>query len=345
MVNPETQIKELYPLVPPKINSVVGYSGALYAKGEILSGEVSLYRVSKDSNKLIKIREVPILYSRGLTNQLYGMSNNPSVDQLKESAVGADQFFKQLAQRGQGDALSQHKLYEVQHELTEGGLHGAFAVSGDTFYLEYDYKLFRWEPGDTKWYDTGVEETSELTRRGAAEAFELAGMPREKIGEILMTWSKGFKIAVSEDTVYVGKRDGHLVVSSDRGNDWIDATPALPFPVKAFKDIVFVGSTVYVATDEGVVTSSDGKQWQAVTDSEGTALNIDKLTVDGIALYGVTKRTAAYYGVTNFYRLESGTWQQIAPEVSDRITSLVVDGDTLYVGTEDRGMRYINLEK
>ena len=46
------------------------------------------------------------------------------------------------------------------------------------------------------------------------------------------------KLAVSGDTVYVGKRDGHPVVSFDRGTNWIDLTPALPFAVKVFKEIV-----------------------------------------------------------------------------------------------------------
>ena len=30
-------------------------------------------------------------------------------------------------------------------------LKGPFAVSGDTFYIEYNFKLFRWEIGNAKW--------------------------------------------------------------------------------------------------------------------------------------------------------------------------------------------------
>ena len=56
---------------------------------------------------------------------------------------------------------------------------------------------------------------------------------------------KDLKLAVSEDTVYVGKRDGHLNVSFDKGNTWIDLTPALPFPVKVFKEIVVAGTSVF----------------------------------------------------------------------------------------------------
>ena len=76
------------------------------------------------------------------------------------------------------------------------GLWGSFAVSDETFYMEYNYKLFRWRPGDPEWHDTGVEETGELRRE---------------------TLWRGFKIAASDGTVYVGKRDGHLMQSLDGG--------------------------------------------------------------------------------------------------------------------------------
>ena len=128
----------------------------------------------------------------------------------------------------------------------------------------------------------------------AMKAFEGAGAARGKDWhEILSTWRE-FTLAVSGNTIYVGKRDGHLVASFDMGNNWLDLTPALPFPVKAFKDIVFAEPTVYVATDAGVAASSDGKQWHAITDAAGTRLNMEKLTVDRDTLYGFTKNTGIY---------------------------------------------------
>ena len=65
---------------------------------------------------------------------------------------------------------------------------------------------------------------------------------------------------------------------------------------------------------------------------------MEHLAVDGITLYGVTKKTG-------IYRLESGTWKQIVSEMPDSVTSLAVDGNTLYVGTQNRGMLHFNLEK
>ena len=286
---------------PPLIDEIVVSGDGLYAKGKIPFEEVRLYRVSTDNNTLIPIQEVPVFYPVALIDKAF-------IEQFQERIPGATQFFKQLAEPD----------FQWSDELIRGGLRGAFAVSDDTFYMEYNYKLFRWDPGETQWYDTEMEETSELSR--------------DKM-------MRGFNLAVSSDTVYVGKRDGHLVVSFDRGNNWIDLTPILPFPVKVFKEIVFAGSTVYVATDVGVTVSSDGKRWRAIADAAGTHLVMEKLAVAGNTLYGVSK--------AGVYRLEraNGTWERVAPKISDRVTSLVVDGDVLYVGTRSSGMLHFNLDE
>ncbi len=204
-----------------------------------------------------------------------------------------------------------------QEELRQYGLRGAFAVSDDTFYMEYNFKLFRWEQGDTEWYDTGQEETIELT-------LDIA--------------RRDLKLAVSGDIVYIGKRDGHLNVSFDRGNNWIDLTQALPFPVKTFKEIVVAGATVYVATDAGIITSEGGRNWRPVTDVDGKNIIMERLTVDGTTLYGITKNTG-------IYRLERGGWKHVVSDTPDNVNSLAVDGNTLYVGTQDRAMLHFILEK
>ena len=35
----------------------------------------------------------------------------------------------------------------------------AFAVSGETFYVEYMRQLFRWKRGESKWFNTGLVDT------------------------------------------------------------------------------------------------------------------------------------------------------------------------------------------
>ena len=302
----EIPMSDTYREAPPKITHIFNSGGVIYAKGgkdDGFSQQTRLYRVSTDGSKLVRIQGLPYFDNDALQRQL---SQDYSIETLQDSSAGARQFFKQIVTNPQ-----------MQSTLIRLGFHGPFAVSGDTFYMEYNFKLFRCEPKDTEWYDTGVEETVELSRE--------------------IAW-KDLKLAVSGDTVYVGKRDGHLVVSYDKGNNWIDLTAALPFPVKTFNDIVVAGSTVYVATDEGIITSDGGRNWRVVTDPQDTNLIMEQLAVDRATLYGTTEKTG-------IYRLDSNVWEQVVSDAPNNITSLAVDGKTLYVGTQDRGMLHFNLAK
>ncbi len=294
----------------PGISQIAKSGSVLYAKGKI-PGNINngFYRVS-DDNRLVPLQEIPIFDTRSLKNQLLFMENL-SLEQWQEHFSGATQFFKQLAQ---GDVQQDRVRLE---KLIRLGFRGPFAVSDGTFYVEYRFKLFRWKPGETEWYDTGQEETVELTPY----------IIRQEL-----------KLAASGDTVYVGKRDGHLVVSFDRGTNWMRLTSALPFSFRTFKEIVFAGGTVYVATDTGVATSKDGKNWHPVTDAQGRNLGMEHLAVDGETVYGAPVRTGVY-------RLENDIWEQVVSEIPDDVTSLAVDGDTLYVGTRKSGMLHFNLEK
>ena len=284
---------------PPRITQIIKHGNVLYAKGKenvYPSYYTRIYRVSSDGRTLVQIQGMPVLNSYELDEQV-----------SEGSALGATQFLKLFTQ----------PKSKLRSDLTERGLHGAFAVTDDTFYVEYNYKLFRWKLGDTEWYDTKQEETVELT-------LDIA--------------KRKLKLAVSGDTVYVGKRDGRLVASFDRGTNWIDLTPALPFTFKTFNEIILVGDTVSVVTDAGIATSDNGKHWHAITDTVGSHLIMEHLAIDGTTLYGVTKGTG-------IYSLESGTWEQVVSEIPDGVTSLAVDGNTLYVGTQSNGMLHYNLER
>ena len=89
------------------------------------------------------------------------------------------------------------------------------------------------------------------------------------------------KLAASGGSVYVGKGNGHLLQSFDEGDTWKDVTSDLPSSVVRFKTMVFAGSTIYVATDKGVIYSSDGTNWHETTDAEGTPLVINRFAVEG----------------------------------------------------------------
>ena len=196
---------------------------------------------------------------------------------------------------------------------------GAFAVSGETFYAEYMRQLLRWKRGESKWFNTGLADTGK--RSAKRENFR---------GDL--------KLAVSKETVYVGKRDGSLFQSFDSGVTWKDLTANLPLRFERLKEITFAGSTVYVATDAGVLTSEDGEHWRAITDTAGTHTLIDRMAVDTMTVYGA--------GDEGVYRLNNrDEWEEISPEVPDSVKALVINNDRLYIVTEHRGMFYVSLEK
>jgi len=299
---------------PPYIIQIISSDGVIYAKGRshYPIGELRHYRVTEDENILVPIQGMPTFDSRELRDSLR-KSQNLSIEALQKDFSGANLFFERLLQLPPKD----------QELLINNALGEPFAVSGNTFYMEYNFKLFRWEPGDTEWQ--GIKQ--EVTSRGGARHLQLA---------------------VSGDTVYVGRRDGHLVVSYDKGDNWIDLTPALPFPVRSYKKIVAAGSAVYVSTDAGTLKSDDGRNWQVVTGTKGTNLIMEELAVDDTTLYGITKDTG-------IYRLESdsNTWERIITEIPESATvnitssgtSLAVTGNALYLGTQFNGMFHFNLEK
>ena len=188
-------------------------------------------------------------------------------------------------------------------------------ASRDTFYVEYQRGLFKWKLGDPEWTNTGLVDTSQ----GSYSDFR-----------------GGFKIAVSGETVYVGQRDGHLFQSFDEGNSWKDVTSSLPLRFTHFKKIAFAGSTVYVATDKGVLTSQNGEHWHILTDRMGKCPVIDRFAVDGATVYGV--------GDAGVYRLDTdGRWRQISSSVPDKTVSFVVSKESLYIATRVRGMFHIPL--
>lgn len=192
---------------------------------------------------------------------------------------------------------------------------GRLAVSDKTFYIEYRRELFKCKFGTWKWVSTGLTDSGKRPANSR----------------------KGFQLAVSGKTTYVGMRDGKLFQSFDEGTNWKDVTPNLPLQFKRFKEITFVGSAVYVSTDKGVLTSPTGEHWRVLTDTEGERLIVASLAVDDTTVYGVCNAGA--------YRLDNrGKWKKVSPEVPGGIRELVFANGKLYIITNRRGMFHISLK-
>ena len=295
-----------------EVVQITDTDNVLYAKVNRRKSEALIFQLSDDGGALTCAEGVPPSFdSRELfhhaLNGTRGKIPAFETDALtgkplfENPVFGADLFFRRLVEI---DA-------QLVYQMVQAGLSGSFAVSDETFYMEYNYKLFRWKLGDPEWHDTGVEETGELRHE---------------------TLWRGFKIAASDGTIYVGKRDGHLMQSLDGGDTWNDITSSFSLSIEHFEDIVFAGSTVYIATDKGVFNSKDGVIWDVLVDETGKPVIIKSLAAATDSVYGAND--AGIYSLKS----DTSTLEQVAPEISGVVTSLVVDEDTFYVGTERRGV-------
>ncbi|RKU27074.1 hypothetical protein C6497_12310 [Candidatus Poribacteria bacterium] len=213
-----------------------------------------------------------------------------------------------------------------------------FAISGDTYYVEFRQRLYKWKPGAAGWVNTGLSkplnsDTFPFTPQSSIIEFE--GI--STLHTLLESMS--FKIAVSKNIVFVGIRDGRLMQSVDEGETWRDVAHHLPFQVESFKKIVFAEQTVYVATDKGVLRSRNGLKWELITDSNGDHLVLDHLSEDGTTVYGQANQLV--------YKTDENTniWKQITPEIPYQVSSLATENNTLYVGTLGGGVLRYELNK
>ena len=272
--------------------------GGLY--GIVPDGNnLRIFRLSTDDNTLIPTQRVPSFDEKTLSTELWTTVAKAEGLNLSD------------------DIEKNEKLMKALQTVATFVIAGGFTSTNETFYVEHQRRLFKWKPGNPEWTNTGL--------------IDLGKQPDEDL-------QNGFKLAVSGETVYIGKRAGQLFQSLDAGDTWKDITSSLQLPFTRFNEIVFAGSTVYVATNTGVLASQDGENWRVLTDTASQPVVIDRLAINHTNVYGA--------GDTGIYRLDDrGRWKQMAASVPDRVISLVVNNDRLYIATQHRGMFHIPLEE
>ena len=266
--------------------------GVLYASNSELRDGVTLFRLSDAGDVFLPVEDVPDFEEDTLHTE-----EMKKFMEAENNNVDLDKVQEQWK-------VNRHRVME------EWRTNGTFTVTDDTVFIEYRHKLYRWRFGETTWHDTGLED--------------IEGMSA--------IYGKGFTLAVSENTVYAGKREGDLFLSQDSGDTWRDVTEKLAFPFGYFKEILFAGSTAYVSTDMGVMRSNDGETWHVVTDTDRNRLIMDRIAVDGPTAYGVCD--SGVYQVDG----QTNTWIQVASEPSHTATALAIDSDMIYIGTEQNGV-------
>ncbi|MDE0554484.1 MAG: sigma-70 family RNA polymerase sigma factor, partial [Candidatus Poribacteria bacterium] len=211
--------------------------GGLY--GIVPNGNnLRIFHLSTDDNTLTSTQRIPSFDEKTLSTELWTTVAKAEGLNLPD------------------DIEKNEKLMKALQTVATFVIAGGFTSTNETFYVEYQRRLFKWKPGDPEWTNTGL--------------MDLGKQPDEDL-------QNGFKLAASGETVYVGKREGELFQSLDSGDTWKDITSSLPLPFTHFSEIVFAGSTVYIATDTGVLASQDGENWRVLTDSTDQPVVIDRL--------------------------------------------------------------------
>ncbi len=293
---------------------ILEFDGNLYAKKNI-DYSLKLFKFSHKENRFIEIPDVPAIEK----------SKTPVPDIIKKL------FDIDTTKEVKKETTIRITFANPDIDIIANSFmvtpFGSFAVSRTAYYVEYKKRLYRWKPGTTEWYDTG------LIDKGKRANFENSD-------DFVNTFNFGLKLAVEKNTVYVGTRDRRLMQSFDEGDTWNDVTADIPFPVDHFKEIVFVGQTVYVSTNKGVVRSINGIDWQVLTDAEGKQLVVERFAVDRSMVYGLSGQKVYQLNQTG----NSGTWKQVTPEISHSVSTFEVDGNTVYIGTQGQGVFRFTLD-
>ena len=170
----------------------------------LISSEVNnlqISRVSTDSNIRSPVQSIPASDDKALSRKLRADGKAAKETHLSEDSEKAHHAVVSIVPppiRGK-DARTR-----------------MIVVCNNVFYAEHRRTLFKWRLGAPEWISTGLTDMSQ-------ESYD--------------NYSADLKLAVSGETIYVGKRDSKLFQSLDGGSSWSDVTSNLPLHFTHFKDI------------------------------------------------------------------------------------------------------------
>ena len=144
-----------------------------------------LFQLSDESNTLILVPGIPILEGKDykeligeeMERDLLATVNEEMEKDLLETVPDEDQKNSEVDKKLKledvlnledvdVDKVSEAYSQIVKKSLVKllGAFFGSFAVSDTAYYMESEQRLFRWKPGTTQWFDTGLVNEAEFTQ-------------------------------------------------------------------------------------------------------------------------------------------------------------------------------------
>ena len=108
--------------------------GALYVRVNQRGSSNTLFHLLPNTDTLLHVKGMPVYVDSNPNEWLESIAYTSGTLDLNEA--------------------DQANLYRYQLGIEEAATKttGEFAVSGGTFYIEYERKLYRWTYGDRKWH-------------------------------------------------------------------------------------------------------------------------------------------------------------------------------------------------
>ncbi|MFW5804674.1 MAG: T9SS type A sorting domain-containing protein [bacterium] len=132
-------------------------------------------------------------------------------------------------------------------------------------------------------------------------------------------------IVLNSNTIFVGTKDGGIYFSNNEGESWEAAN--IGYPTADVYDLNLHENILYAATSKGIYKSNlSDNNWSFVNDT----IIFKHLVILGEKMFAGRKGKGIYLSTNN-----GKTWEEKNLGISNKtITSLAIDGNNIYAGTE-----------